>query len=300
MLKQRVITAIVLLLILIGAYCLGPVAFVGVMAVGFALAQWEWLKLAGLTSLASALLAVIVSGSTAGLTFVAYQDLQVIHQISAEYQMLYANLSSIFVMYLAVVTLLWIGISIRVFFARMKGLPVNRIAVGVTGVFFPPAAWLGFVAMYASFGISMVISLLAIVWVADIMAYFTGMAFGKHRMCPAISPKKSWEGVAGGMLSVMVLGLIFALCLPEVKTIPGVLTESMGVAAWIVVAFVLVSLSIVGDLFESALKRQAGIKDSSNLLPGHGGFYDRLDAMMPTLPAGFLLTVLVASGTIGF
>ena len=300
MLKQRVITAIVLLLILIGAYCLGPVAFAGVMAVGFALAQWEWLKLAGLTSLASALLAVIVSGSTAGLTFVAYQDLQVIHQISAEYQMLYANLSSIFVMYLAVVTLLWIGISIRVFFARMKGLPVNRIAVGVTGVFFPPAAWLGFVAMYASFGISMVISLLAIVWLADIMAYFTGMAFGKHRMCPAISPKKSWEGVAGGMLSVMVLGLIFALCLPEVKTIPGVLTESMGVAAWIVVAFVLVSLSIVGDLFESALKRQAGIKDSSNLLPGHGGFYDRLDAMMPTLPAGFLLTVLVASGTIGF
>ena len=300
MLKQRVITAIVLLLILIGAYCLGPVAFAGVMAVGFALAQWEWLKLAGLTSLASALLAVIVSGSTAGLTFVAYQDLQVIHQISAEYQMLYANLSSIFVMYLAVVTLLWIGISIRVFFARMKGLPVNRIAVGVTGVFFPPAAWLGFVAMYASFGISMVISLLAIVWVADIMAYFTGMAFGKHRMCPAISPKKSWEGVAGGMLSVMVLGLIFALCLPEVKTIPGVLTESMGVAAWIVVAFVLVSLSIVGDLFESALKRQAGIKDSSNLLPGHGGFYDRLDAMMPTLPAGFLLTVLVASETIGF
>ena len=100
MLKQRVITAIVLLLILIGAYCLGPVAFAGVMAVGFALAQWEWLKLAGLTSLASALLAVIVSGSTAGLTFVAYQDLQVIHQISAEYQMLYANLSSIFVMYL--------------------------------------------------------------------------------------------------------------------------------------------------------------------------------------------------------
>ena len=299
MLKQRVITAIVLLLILIGAYCLGPVAFAGVMAVGFALAQWEWLKLAGLTSLASALLAVIVSGSTAGLTFVAYQDLQVIHQISAEYQMLYANLSSIFVMYLAVVTLLWIGISIRVFFARMKGLPVNRIAVGVTGVFFPPAAWLGFVAMYASFGISMVISLLAIVWVADIMAYFTGMAFGKHRMSPAISPKKSWEGVAGGMLSVMILGLIFAWFFPEIKTIPGVLVQSMGTIVWLVVAFVLVSLSIVGDLFESALKRQAGIKDSSNLLPGHGGFYDRLDAMMPTLPAGFLLSVLIASGTLG-
>ena len=299
MLKQRVITAIVLLLILIGAYCLGPVAFAGVMAIAFALAQWGWLKLAGLSSPVSALLALIVSGSTALLTFVAYQDLQMINQISAEYQMLYANLSSLFVMYLGVVSLLWVGISIRVFFARMTGLPVNRVVVGVTGVFFPPAAWLGFVAMYASFGITMVISLLAIVWVADIMAYFTGMAFGKHRMCPAISPKKSWEGVAGGMLSVIILGLVFAFFVPDMKTIPGVLTESMGAFVWVVVAFILVSLSIVGDLFESALKRQAGIKDSSNLLPGHGGFYDRLDAMMPTLPVGFLLTVLVASGTIG-
>ena len=299
MLKQRVITAIVLLLILIGAYMLGPVAFAAVMAIGFILAQWEWLKLAGLSSVASAVLALIVGGSVTTQRSTVYLDLQMIHQAAREYQMLYANLSGIFVMYLAAITLLWVGISIRVFFARVTGLPVNRIFVGVTGVFFPPAAWLGFVAMYASFGISMVISLLAIVWVADIMAYFTGMAFGKHRMSPAISPKKSWEGVAGGMLSVMLLGLIFAWFLPEIKTIPGVIVQNMGVVAWLAVAFVLVSLSIVGDLFESALKRQAGIKDSSNLLPGHGGFYDRLDAMMPTLPAGFLLSVLIASGTLG-
>ena len=118
-------------------------------------------------------------------------------------------------------------------------------------------------------------------------------------MSPAISPKKSWEGVAGGMLSVMLLGLILAWFLPEIKTIPGVIVQNMGVVAWLAVAFVLVSLSIVGDLFESALKRQTGIKDSSNLLTGHGGFYDRLDAMMPTLPAGFLLSVLIASGTLG-
>ena len=299
MLKQRVITAIVLLLILIGAYWLGPVAFAGVMAIAFILAQWEWLKLSGLSSAASTVVAAIVGGTVTAMTYLAYLDLQMIHEASREFQMLYANLSGLFVMYLVVITLLWVGISIRVFFARTTGLPVNRIVVGVTGVFFPPAAWLGFVAMYASFGISMVISLLAIVWVADIMAYFTGMAFGKHRMSPAISPKKSWEGVAGGMLSVMILGLIFAWFFPEIKTIPGVLVQSMGTIVWFVVAFVLVSLSIVGDLFESALKRQAGIKDSSNLLPGHGGFYDRLDAMMPTLPAGFLLSVLIVSGTLG-
>lgn len=299
MLKQRVITAIVLLLILIGSYMLGPVAFAGVMAIAFILAQWEWLKLSGLNSIISALIAVVVGGSAAAITYLVSLDLQVINHASQEYQQLYANLSGMFVMYLTVITLLWVGISIRVFFARKTGLPVNRIVVGITGVFFPPAAWLAFVAMYATFGISMVISLLAIVWVADIMAYFTGMAFGKHRMSPAISPKKSWEGVAGGMLSVMILGLLFAWFAPEIKTIPGVIVESMGALVWIIIAYILVSLSIVGDLFESALKRQAGIKDSSNLLPGHGGFYDRLDAMMPTLPAGFLLTVLVASGTLG-
>lgn len=299
MLKQRVITAIVLLLILIGSYMLGPVAFAGVMAIAFILAQWEWLKLSGLNSIISALIAVVVGGSAAAITYLVSLDLQVINHASQEYQQLYANLSGMFVMYLTVITLLWVGISIRVFFARKTGLPVNRIVVGITGVFFPPAAWLAFVAMYATFGISMVISLLAIVWVADIMAYFTGMAFGKHRMSPAISPKKSWEGVAGGMLSVMLLGLLFAWLAPEIKTIPGVIVESMGALVWIIIAYILVSLSIVGDLFESALKRQAGIKDSSNLLPGHGGFYDRLDAMMPTLPAGFLLTVLVASGTLG-
>ena len=299
MLKQRVITAIVLLLILIGSYMLGPVAFAGVMAIAFIVAQWEWLKLSGLNSIISALIAVVVGGSAAAITYLVSLDLQVINHASQEYQQLYANLSGMFVMYLTVITLLWVGISIRVFFARKTGLPVNRIVVGITGVFFPPAAWLAFVAMYATFGISMVISLLAIVWVADIMAYFTGMAFGKHRMSPAISPKKSWEGVAGGMLSVMLLGLLFAWLAPEIKTIPGVIVESMGAVVWIIIAYILVSLSIVGDLFESALKRQAGIKDSSNLLPGHGGFYDRLDAMMPTLPAGFLLTVLVASGTLG-
>ena len=299
MLKQRVITAIVLLLILIGSYMLGPVAFAGVMAIAFILAQWEWLKLSGLNSIISALIAVVVGGSAAAITYLVSLDLQVINHASQEYQQLYANLSGMFVMYLTVITLLWVGISIRVFFFFFTGLPVNRIVVGITGVFFPPAAWLAFVAMYATFGISMVISLLAIVWVADIMAYFTGMAFGKHRMSPAISPKKSWEGVAGGMLSVMLLGLLFAWLAPEIKTIPGVIVESMGAVVWIIIAYILVSLSIVGDLFESALKRQAGIKDSSNLLPGHGGFYDRLDAMMPTLPAGFLLTVLVASGTLG-
>lgn len=293
MLKQRVITAIILLAILIASYLAGPVVFAGVMAIGFGLAQWEWLRLAGLSNMVSGAVALIVTGSSALLTFLVYQDIQVLSQAASQYQVLYANLSTLFVLYLAVIALLWVGIAIRVFFARHSGMKVARPIVGATAVFFAPAAWLSFVAMYGALGITMVISLLMIVWVADIMAYFTGMAFGKNRMAPAISPKKSWEGVAGGMLSVILLGLFAYWIAPDVQTVPSVIIEKSGYIAWIVIAFVLVSLSIVGDLFESALKRQAGIKDSSNLLPGHGGFYDRLDAMMPTLPAGFLVVSIV-------
>lgn len=293
MLKQRVITAIILLAVLIASYLAGPVVFAGVMAIGFGLAQWEWLRLAGLSNMVSGAVALIVTGSSALLAFLVYQDIQVLSQAASQYQVLYANLSTLFVLYLAVIALLWVGIAIRVFFARHSGMKVARPIVGVTAVFFAPAAWLSFVAMHGALGITMVISLLMIVWVADIMAYFTGMAFGKNRMAPAISPKKSWEGVAGGMLSVILLGLLAYWIAPDVQTVPSVIIEKSGYIAWIVIAFVLVSLSIVGDLFESALKRQAGIKDSSNLLPGHGGFYDRLDAMMPTLPAGFLVVSIV-------
>ena len=192
MLKQRVITAIILLAVLIASYLAGPVVFAGVMAIGFGLAQWEWLRLAGLSNMVSGAVALIVTGSSALLAFLVYQDIQVLSQAASQYQVLYANLSTLFVLYLAVIALLWVGIAIRVFFARHSGMKVARPIVGVTAVFFAPAAWLSFVAMYGALGITMVISLLMIVWVADIMAYFTGMAFGKNRMAPAISPKKRW------------------------------------------------------------------------------------------------------------
>lgn len=294
MLKQRVITAIVLLVVLIGAYMAGPVVLSGVMAIGFTVALWEWLKLAGINTKASALVAAVLGIGMSSLTYFAYQEIASGMEDSAA---LLGTLSSAFIYYILFITLLWIGISIRVFFARHTGMKVAPVMVALSGIFFVPAAWLSFVGMYATFGISMILSLLVIVWVADIMAYFTGMAFGKHRMSPAISPKKSWEGAAGGMLSVILLGYAAAYFMPGVDTIPSVVINACGAVVWAVVAFFLVVLSIIGDLYESALKRQAGIKDSSNLLPGHGGFYDRMDALMPTLPAGFLTTILIVSST---
>lgn len=294
MLKQRVITAIVLLIVLIGAYMAGPVVLSGVMAIGFTVALWEWLKLAGINTKASALVAAVLGIGMSSLTYFAYQEIASGMEGSAA---LLGNLSSAFIYYILFITLLWIGISIRVFFARHTGMKVAPVMVALSGIFVVPAAWLSFVGMYATFGISMILSLLVIVWVADIMAYFTGMAFGKHRMSPAISPKKSWEGAAGGMLSVILLGYAAAYFMSGVDTIPSVVINACGAGVWAVVAFFLVVLSIIGDLYESALKRQAGIKDSSNLLPGHGGFYDRMDALMPTLPAGFLTTILIVSST---
>ena len=294
MLKQRVITAIILLIVLIGAYMAGPVVLSGVMAIGFTVALWEWLKLAGINTKASALVAAVLGIGMSSLTYFAYQEIASGMEGSAA---LLGTLSSAFIYYILFITLLWIGISIRVFFARHTGMKVAPVMVALSGIFFVLAAWLSFVGMYATFGISMILSLLVIVWVADIMAYFTGMAFGKHRMSPAISPKKSWEGAAGGMLSVILLGYAAAYFMPGVDTIPSVVINACGAGVWAVVAFFLVVLSIIGDLYESALKRQAGIKDSSNLLPGHGGFYDRMDALMPTLPAGFLTTILIVSST---
>ena len=294
MLKQRVITAIVLLIVLIGAYMAGPVVLSGVMAIGFTVVLWEWLKLAGINTKASALVAAVLGIGMSSLTYFAYQEIASGMEGSAA---LLGNLSSAFIYYILFITLLWIGISIRVFFARHTGMKVAPVMVALSGIFFVPAAWLSFVGMYATFGISMILSLLVIVWVADIMAYFTGMAFGKHRMSPAISPKKSWEGAAGGMLSVILLGYAAAYFMSGVDTIPSVVINACGAGVWAVVAFFLVVLSIIGDLYESALNRQAGIKDSSNLLPGHGGFYDRMDALMPTLPAGFLTTILIVSST---
>ncbi|HEY8857717.1 MAG TPA: phosphatidate cytidylyltransferase [Rugosibacter sp.] len=117
---------------------------------------------------------------------------------------------------------------------------------------------------------------MAIVWVADIGAYFTGRALGRHKLAPLISPGKTWEGVAGALLGVGIYGLCLLVYLPE-----------QGALHWSFLIFVLpllTAVSVLGDLFESLLKRQVGLKDSSGLLPGHGGVLDRIDSLTSTLP----------------
>ena len=135
------------------------------------------------------------------------------------------------------------------------------------------------------------LSVMALVWIADIGAYFSGKAFGKRKLAPSISPGKSWEGAIGGGVAVLVLAAASVLSgLPVfADTFAAQVQARFGWAALAGVLAVLVAASIVGDLFESQLKRRAGVKDSGNLLPGHGGVLDRIDALIPVLPLAALI-----------
>ncbi|MCB1949506.1 phosphatidate cytidylyltransferase [Nitrosomonas sp.] len=120
------------------------------------------------------------------------------------------------------------------------------------------------------------------IWVSDTAAYFTGRAFGKHRLAYHISPGKTWEGVAGAMFAVMIYGFVWLY----------VFAEGAYLLSLVPLLIVLAILGIIGDLFESLVKRQAGVKDSGKILPGHGGILDRIDALTPSLPFAILAILL--------
>jgi phosphatidate cytidylyltransferase len=154
--------------------------------------------------------------------------------------------------------------------------------------------WLALVAC-KTFGIDFLLSVLLVVWMADIAAYFSGKAWGRHKLAPEISPGKTWEGVGGAMLGVFSMGFIW-LAAVEYYALPSQslfdLLYAHGFIVFILGLIFLVMMSVVGDLVESLVKRSAGAKDSSQLLPGHGGILDRIDAILPTLPLAVMLALL--------
>ena len=138
----------------------------------------------------------------------------------------------------------------------------------------------------------MVLAVLALVWIADSAAYFTGRAFGRRKLAPQISPGKTWEGVLGGLLGVELYVIICAFTVPLLDPRPegsGFWMLYLGAGA------VLCVVSIIGDLFESAVKRQASVKDSGTLLPGHGGVLDRIDSALAALPVAALMAYLLGT-----
>jgi len=168
-----------------------------------------------------------------------------------------------------------------------------RLALGLLALW---VAWLA-LATARTMGVNFLLSALCLVWAADIGAYAAGRTFGRRKLAPSISPGKSWEGVVGGMASVLVLAALWVLLIDRRWPVDSTslytrLVERFGWAGLMALAMVLVAFSVVGDLFESLVKRAAGVKDSSRLLPGHGGVLDRIDALLPVLPTAMAMATL--------
>ncbi len=142
-------------------------------------------------------------------------------------------------------------------------------------------------------GAVVLLSVLFIVWVADTAAYFAGRAFGRRKLAPHISPGKTWAGVVGAVLAVVLVALVVYQVAAGATIYSNALFAAVGTLSAVLMLALLVAMSVIGDLFESLLKRQAGVKDSSQLLPGHGGVLDRVDALVPVLPAAVLIQWLI-------
>ena len=163
---------------------------------------------------------------------------------------------------------------------------VSRPLLAIVGWLVLIATWMAVVALQTR-SPGLLLAMMAIVWIADTAAYFAGRRFGRRKLAPSISPGKTWEGVYGALVAVT----IYALLLVPLAEAAGYTRspDAFAAAIWVALALLLAGLSIVGDLFESQLKRQRGVKDSGTILPGHGGILDRIDALSAAMPPAALI-----------
>jgi phosphatidate cytidylyltransferase len=276
MLRQRVITALVLLALLLPALFAAPAwpfALLTLALIGAA--GWEWGRLNGLADRPALAIGVAVVALCLLATAIGW--------LAEPPTLLWW-----------VATLVWV----------LGG--AWAIAHGPAGWARHGAAWrqsLGVLALVLAWlalsharrlGINFMLSVLCLVWMADIAAYFGGRAFGRRKLALSISPGKSWEGVWSGMAGVLLLALAWSALIDpragiDSKSLFGVLFARLGMPIGLLALVFLSAMSVVGDLVESLVKRAAGAKDSSGLLPGHGGVLDRVDALLPAVPIALAL-----------
>ena len=282
MLLQRVITALVLLAILLPAlFYASSVPFTVVVLVLMAAGAWEWGRLSGYGQAGS----LVVGAACVALCGASWALGWIDQPLTA----LWIVGGGLWV--LGAAWLLRAGVP---GWGRIPG--AVRLVAGVL------ALWLAWLAVVQArhLGVNFLLSVLVLVWVADIFAYFAGRAFGlrftKNKLAPSISPGKSWEGVWGGLAGVVVLAFVWIAADTHWQAaFPSFYSRLAQQGGWLLVISVLfmVAMSVAGDLVESLIKRSAGVKDSSGLLPGHGGVLDRVDALLPTLPLAMMLMTLV-------
>jgi phosphatidate cytidylyltransferase len=269
-LKQRVITAVVLLALLVGALAWSTIAFELLATAIVAAALGEWMQLVGWPR-GPAVAGAAAFGAVAFV--VALVMPQWVEQALVPLSLL--------------ATVVWAALAVLLLQPDAMSVRMPRGVSTALALLMMSAAWVALVHFLLE-GVVVLLSVLVIVWLADTAAYFAGRAFGKRKLAPHISPGKTWAGVGGAVVAVIGVAVIARLVAPDAGLLSNRLLATLGVVGAALLGAI-VLLSIVGDLFESLLKRQAGVKDSSHLLPGHGGFYDRVDALLPTLPLAALL-----------
>jgi phosphatidate cytidylyltransferase len=272
MLKTRIITAIALLAVLLPVlYFANPIAFAVVVTLFFGAAIWEGFRLFNPASRQALLISIAWTAAFCYAFFFAAQQRP----------------------------LFWFAISGLIWLLRFApslkiGLPaLDSGGNTMLSLVYAIAIVACFAAIVTLFRHSplYLLSVMALVWIADIGAYCAGKAFGKHKLAPSISPGKSWEGAIGGGVAVLLLAALSILAggAALADTFAVHVQARFGWAALFAILVVITAASVVGDLFESQLKRRAGVKDSSKLLPGHGGVLDRIDALIPVLPLAALI-----------
>ena len=274
MLKQRIITALVLVALLLPAlFASSAEPLAALTLVLIAAGAWEWGRLNGL-----GMRGALRTGAACLLVCLVFWANKLAYQTTETLWMATGAA--------------WVLVGAHLMRKGVEGWA--RIARSVRLVVGIAALSLTWLAMYQAkvMGTNFLLSVLLLVWMADVAAYFCGRAFGRRKLALHISPGKSWEGVWGGMVGVLSLAAVWLLLDQQMDW--GSLSlysrlQSRSVILLVVGVLFLVAMSVVGDLVESLVKRSAGMKDSSQLLPGHGGVLDRVDALLPTLPLALML-----------
>lgn len=305
MLKQRVITALILVAILLptlAAEAAWPFAILTLVFISAA--GWEWSRLNDAPGVRALIMGAAVAAACAAIADFLGLPVwgQVLNRVSAAQGHVHGwghplvGFSTPAIIWLVALAV-WVpgGVLVLRFGAQhWKQVPV--VIRRLMGLVLLVLAWLALVESKMQ-GLNYLLSVFCLVWAADIGAYFGGRTFGKRKLAPTISPGKSWEGVWTGMLVVMLLALGWIwvdrnMGVVDSPSLYSRLLMGLGPVGMVVSLACLTGMSVVGDLFESLIKRQAGAKDSSQLLPGHGGVLDRIDALLPVLPLSLALMTL--------
>jgi len=273
MLRTRVITALVLLVLFLAAlFWLSPRAWAAFAGLLVAPAAWEWSKLIKLRPVACGLYVVLVAAVCASLFALAQGNAAAGQRGAQNAAYLAASL------FWLIVVPLWLWRS---------WLPRSRWLAALAGLVVLVPTWLALVEL-RNLGPLLLLLLMSVVWISDTAAYFAGRRFGRRKLAPSISPGKTWEGVAGAVLAVSVYAALWSYAWQPY--FPQALKSMrFGAFGMLLFLWLLTAIGIYGDLFESALKRHAGVKDSGALLPGHGGVLDRIDALTAVLPLAALV-----------